>query len=103
MPASYVRHPYTAKPISGLRPKHGGTVQLNLLKFNVFLRMYLVCSIFVFFRTEGDAEKEGLRQTIQILQKEMADQSASLGEVWCSFGSYHRSVAPRERSKEQQA
>lgn len=36
------------------------------------------------FRTEGDAEKEGLRQTLQMLQRELGDQQAALSEV-CSY------------------
>lgn len=37
--------------------------------------------IFGGIRTEGDAEKEGLRQTLQMLQRELGDQQALLIEV----------------------
>lgn len=33
------------------------------------------------FRTEGDSEKEGLHQTLQMLQRELGDQQALLSEV----------------------
>ncbi len=45
------------------------------------VNMMLLASFFPWGRTEGDGEKESLRQSLQMLQKELGDQQGLFDEV----------------------